>query len=91
MGDNEYIPKEKDKVKTENDLPKGKPVNTDKKQTRTKEKKESPLNIKKNSDDTRFCLSFIGCIFICFLCLLLFYLENRSRCNSNYFCLRLYI
>ena len=47
MGDNEYIPKEKDKVKTENDLPKGKPVNTDKKQTRTKEKKESPLNIKK--------------------------------------------
>jgi S-DNA-T family DNA segregation ATPase FtsK/SpoIIIE len=47
MGDNEYIPKEKDKVKTENDLPKGKPVNTDKKQTRTKEKKESSLNIKK--------------------------------------------
>jgi S-DNA-T family DNA segregation ATPase FtsK/SpoIIIE len=47
MGDNEYIPKEKDKVKTENDLPKGKPVNTDKKQTRTKEKKESPINTKK--------------------------------------------
>jgi S-DNA-T family DNA segregation ATPase FtsK/SpoIIIE len=47
MGDNEYIPKEKDKVKSENDLPKGKPVNTDKKQTRTKEKKESPINTKK--------------------------------------------
>jgi S-DNA-T family DNA segregation ATPase FtsK/SpoIIIE len=47
MGDNEYIPKEKDKVKTEGDLPKGKPADTDKKQTRTKEKKESPINTKK--------------------------------------------
>jgi S-DNA-T family DNA segregation ATPase FtsK/SpoIIIE len=47
MGDNEYIPKEKDKVKSENDFPKGKTIDTDKKKPRTKEKKEFPINTKK--------------------------------------------
>jgi len=47
MGDNEYIPKEKDKVKSENDFPKGKTTETDKKKPRTKEKKEFPINTKK--------------------------------------------
>ncbi len=47
MGDNEYIPKEKDKVKSDSEFPKGKPANTDKKKPLAKEKKESPINTKK--------------------------------------------
>ncbi len=47
MGDNEYIPKEKDKVKSDNDIPKGKPTNSDKKKPLAKDKKESPINTKK--------------------------------------------